>query len=182
MQQALKEGLSMDEYLRMRLDGVDTEDFLELTGGGMDDDLAYDFVMELNEAEEAAGEEGLEDVDRWRVCVDFSSDVEDQLAALSMIMSDSQMISVEVANTFGVSPDTYVSFCEIRSQYDADGNGHYTQAEVKAVIDGRFRNLSSSQKAVLWQVMCSTTSAKNNPYSRSVGQKVLDAKAKMKEK
>ena len=167
----------MNQYLDMRLKGTDVEDYLDLIEEGMDADLAYDFSNYMEEMETAADGEDLDDLTKWRASVDFSNDVEDQLAALSMVMTDSQMIGVEVANNFGIVPDLYVKFFEVRSQYDADGNGSFKQAEVKAVIDGQFAHLSKNQKAALWQLMNSSTkSAKNNPYSQEIGQKVLDAK------
>lgn len=166
----------MDEYLRMRLDGADTEDFLELTDGGMDNDLAYDFVMEMNQAEETAGEDGLENIDRWRVCVDFSSDVEDQLTALSIIMEPKALAVWETANDYGVAPDVYVTFQEIATQYDTNGNGSYTQAEAKAAIDAEFSYLTTAQKAVLWQWVCHSSGWTKNPYDPTVGQKFIDSR------
>ena len=62
--------------------------------------------------------------------------------------------------------------------YDADGNGSYKQSEIKATIDAEFGHLSNDQKATLWQIF--NSSAKNNPYSQTVGQRVLDAKTAMK--
>lgn len=180
MLDALEKGLSVDQYLDMRLKGTDIDRYLELVNEGMGEDMAYEFSNYLEELESSDdGEIG--DLTRWRASVDFSDDVDDQLAALSMVMSDSQMQSVEVANEFGINPKVYVDFYETRSQYDADGNGSYKQAEIQAAIDARFGNLSKEQKAVLWQVMNSSTkSAKNNPYSQTIGQKVLDAKAAAK--
>lgn len=173
-QQAMGEGLSVDQYLDMRLGGLDVDDYLEATAGGIDGDDAYALVQEM-------GVGDLDDIQKWRASVDFSDNVEDQLTALSMVMNDSQMRSVELANAFGIAPDLYVGYCEIRSQYDADGNGGYTQAEVQAAIDS-MGGLSNNQRAVLWQIMCSSTkSSKNNPYSVAVGQQVLDAKAAVKE-
>jgi len=126
-------------------------------------------------------EEGLEKLDLWRLNVDYFSDVEDQLAALAVVMSNAQILNVEVANDLGVKPEVYVSFYEYRSQYDADGNGSLNQSEVKAIIDAKFSHLPQSQKAVLWQIANSSTkSAKNNPYSVKIGQEVLDAKAAAK--
>ena len=171
---AMESGLSVDQYLDMRLGELDVDDYLEATAGGIDSDDAFALAKEMG-----AGD--LDDLTKWRASVDFSDDVEDQLTALSMVMTDSQIRSVEIANAFGVVPEIYVSFCEIRSQYDADGNGSLKQTEVQAAIDS-MSGLSTRQKAVLWQIMNSaTSSAKNNPYSRAVGQQVLDAKAAAKE-
>ena len=71
-----------------------------------------------------------------------------------------------------------MTFYEVRMKYDANDNGSYTQAEIKATIDAEFYHLSNTQKATLWQIF--NSSAKNNPYSQKIGQQVLDAKAEMK--
>ena len=76
---------------------------------------------------------------------------------------------------------TRISLYEIRSQYDADKNGSYTNAEIRAAIDAMSGSYSAEQKAVLWQLATGSTSAKNNPYSRKVGQQVVDARAAAKE-
>ena len=171
-------GLDDADCFMLIAQNADVDDYLELAGNGIDSEEAYDFVIRQEEMEEAAGEDGLKNLDKWRLSVDFFSDADDQLAALSMVMSDAQMINAEVANDFGVKPDVFVTFYEERVRYDADGNGSYNQSEIKATIDAEFKHLSNTQKATLWQIF--NSSAKNNPYSQAVGQRVLDAKAAMK--
>lgn len=61
-----------------------------------------------------------------------------------------------------------------------DGNGSYKNAEIQAAIDGITGYYTTEQKAVLWQLATGSTSAKNNPYSRQVGQQVLDTRAATK--
>lgn len=113
--------------------------------------------------------------------MDFSDDVDDQLAALSMVMTDAQFQKVEIANDFGVRPETYVTLQEIKSQYDADGNNSYKNTEIQAAVDGLPGRYTRKQKAVLWQLATGSTSARNNPYSREIGQQVLDAKKAAKQ-
>lgn len=63
--------------------------------------------------------------------MDFSDNVDDQLAVLSAVMTDAQFQKVEIANSFCVTPDAYVTLQEIKPQYDADGNGSYKNAEIQ---------------------------------------------------
>ena len=100
------------------------------------------------------------------------------MLALSVVMSDSQYTKALTAKGFGVNPDAYVQVNELLHKYDADGNGRFTQGEVKKAL-GALR-CSSSQKAVLWQLITGSKTAKNNPYSTSVGQRVIDALEKAK--
>ena len=154
---------------------------LEYTEAGFGADEAQDLAQAIHDLNPLPGEERVSTLQKWRASVDFSDDVEDQLAALSAVMTDAQFQKVEIANNFGVSPDAYVTLQEIKPQYDADGNGSYKNAEIKAAVDGLPGYYTTEQKAVLWQLATGSTSARNNPYSRQVGQQVLDARAAAKE-
>lgn len=181
MLDALKQGMTVNEYLDMKMEGADIDDYLKATENGMDSDTAQEFASQVEQMETNACEGGLENIDKWRLCVDFTNDIEDQLAALAVVMSDTQIASAELANKFGVTPDMFVTFYELRSQYDTDKNGSFSQKEVTATIDSRFSHMSQKQKAVLWQIANSSTkNAKNNPYNVKIGQEVLDAKAAAK--
>ena len=95
------------------------------------------------------------------------------MISLSAVMSESQYAKVKAAYGFGVVPEMYVRVSELLPKYDADGNGRYTQAEVSKAIEAM--SARSSVKAVLWQLITGSSSAKNNPYSQSIGQQVIDA-------
>lgn len=170
-----------DELTYFNMTPASSSRYDELVGAGMDPDEAYDLTGALNELQPEDGADEVSDLQKWRASVDFSDDVEDQLAALSAVMTDAQFQKVEIANNFGVSPDAYVTLQEIKSQYDADGNGSYKNAEIQAAVDGLPGYYTTEQKAVLWQLATGSTSARNNPYSRQVGQQVLDARAAAKE-
>ena len=170
-----------DELTYFNMTPASSSRYDELVGAGMDPDEAYDLTGALNELQPADGEDEVSDLQKWRASVDFSDDVDDQLAALSAVMTDAQFLKVEIANNFGVSPDAYVTLQEIKPQYDADGNGSYKNAEIKAAVDGLPGYYTTEQKAVLWQLATGSTSSRNNPYSRQVGQQVLDARAAAKE-
>ncbi len=169
---ATDRGLSIDSYMELRASGADVEDLLEATDAGMNAEAAAEFLIsQANQTEDM----DLSKVDRWRLSVDFSEDVTDQLALLSLVMTEAQLSQVELANKFKVDPRMYVDVCELLPKYDTDGNGKYKQSEIKEALDST--KLSREQKAVLWQVLASSTkSSKNNPYSQEIGQKILDAR------
>ena len=145
-----------------------------MVGDGVNPDEAYDLTMEMAGLEPLEGETQIADVQRWRLAVDSSYVTATQFSMLKGMMSDKQFSNAQTANTFGVSPDAFVGYYEIRTKHDKDGNGAYNQAEVKAAIDsmGKY-HLSTEEKAALWQIVTGTKSAKNNPYSVSVGERVL---------
>lgn len=170
-----------DELAYFSMTPASSSRYDDLVGSGMDPDDAYELTGALSELQPEDGTDEVSDLQKWRASVDFSDDVDDQLAALSVVMTDAQFQKAEIANSFGISPDVYVTFLEIKPQYDADGNGSYTQKEIQAAVDGLPGYYTKEQKAVLWQLATGSTSAKNNPYSRDVGQQVLDARAAAKE-
>ena len=161
--------------MEIRSAGVDTDKFLKLVDQGMDADEAADFALSMKDLEPEAGEDRVSAVQEWRLAVDRSSTVAGQLSILKGVMKDSQFAKAQTATVFDISLDAYVGYYEIRAKYDADGNGSYTQKEVKAAIDsmGKYR-LTNAEKAALWQLVTGVESAKNNPYSTTEGQRVID--------
>ena len=126
--------------------------------------------------------------------VDSGLTTEDQLSALESVSTESQYRKFSVAYDFGVMPDAYVTARETMPKFDADGNGSYKNDEITAAINslgtsdgglvlpgGDSISLTNDQKAALWQLLTGSTSAKNNPYSTSVGWAVIDAVNAMKE-
>ena len=115
------------------------------------------------------------DLQKWRAAVDEFGDTASQVKALEAVMKDAQWAEFTIAYDYGVEPNAYVELKEIMPEFDANGNQSYSNAEVQAAIDS-MSGLTTEQRAVLWQLFASTTSAKNNPYSRSIGEEVLARK------
>lgn len=154
------------------------EDYLKLTDSGLNASAALKAAYEMHELDE---EEDTVDTDYWRLAVNSSDNEAVQLSLLAGSMSDAAFKKLSMAYDLDVSPDMFVTYYETRNKYDADGNGSYSQAEVKAVIDA-MKGCTNEQKGILWQMATGSTSTKNNPYSKSAGQKWLDAKAAAKDK
>ena len=177
---ARETGLSIDGYLELYGAGVDLDDYFELTDAGMDPKEAKDLAVYVQSLKPADGKGKVTDLQKWRAAVDNTSSDRDKLAALSAVMSDDQYRKVEIANSFAVTPGEYVRMREELPKFDTDGNGSFTQAELTAAVDSM--PLSTQQKAALWQLAATTNSAKNNPYSVEIGEKVLAAKQATAEK
>ena len=175
----LETGLSVDEYLDMYGEGTDVDKYFEFTDAGVDPQEAKKLAISLYELEPTDGADEVAAVQKWRAAVDGVEDTSDQLAALSAVMTDAQHIKAEIAYNFEVMPEVYVSMQELLPKYDADGNRSYKQAEITAAINAM--GGSTRQKAVLWQLATGSTSAKNNPYSTSIGSQVIAARQKAKE-
>ena len=173
---AMKQGITTEEYLRFRATGMEIDKLLEYTEAGFEASEAQELAQAIHDLDPLPGEDRVSTLQKWRASVDFSDDVEDQLTALSMIMEPKSLAVWETANNYGVAPDVYVTFQEIGTQYDANGNGSYTQAEAKAAIDAEFSHLTTAQKAVLWQWVCYSSGSKKNPYDPTVGQNFIDSR------
>ena len=186
MDDALKSGLSMEKVLDLKVNREKEEtasgaqgytgklkDYMEMVGNGVDPDEAHGLIMYLEELEPMEGEDRVVDVQKWRTCVDMYGNPDFQLAALGAYMSDAQFKKAKAADSLGVDLSDFVKVYEIRAKYDENGNKSFSNSEYKKAIDSL--SLSTQNSAVLWQLFAGTKSAKNNPYSVSIGQKVLDA-------
>ena len=162
----------------------------KMMDAGTDLSAAIEATTSIDGLEPETGEDDVSDLQKYRAVIDSISNVDQQMSALSSVMNESTYTKVSVGYDFGVSPNAYVTVKEIMPQFDEPndkGNlGTYTQEEYEAALDslsggspilpGDTRvNLTNDQKAVLWQLLTGSKSAKNNPYSRSIGQQVIDA-------
>lgn len=168
------------------------EDFLTL---GVDETEAYNIATEISELEPPTGKTSVTSEQKWRVVVDSNLPAAEHLKALEAVSDESQYRKFTVAYEMGVEPSAYVSAKEMLPMFDQpnkNGNyGTYTQDEIAAALDSfgtsttggimlpgaeaTGTSLTNAQKAVLWQLLTGSTSAKNNPYSTAIGSQVLDA-------
>ena len=153
----------------------------KLTAAGLPEEEAYRLHQEMDTLEPEDGEDSVSSLQRQRVIVDSGISQADQLSALEAVMPESEYGKLQTGTAYGVTPKAYVDLKEALPRHDSDGNGSFNQAEVTAAINslgglgGLGGGLSNSQKAALWQMYNKSWSAKNNPFSVSVGQRVHDA-------
>lgn len=172
---AMNEGVGIGEYLSVKTSGANVNDLMELIGAGADPEDAAELVEGINKLQPEEGKDQVADAQKWRECVDRSSNHMVQMSFLSAYMTEEQYGKLDTAYTFDVDPEVFVAYYEVRAEYDTNGNGSYSNAEVQAAIDSMTGyQLTAEQKAVLWQLMTGSKSAKNNPYSTSEGQSLLD--------
>lgn len=174
---------------------AEAEKYDSFTAMGMSDDEAFRLTDELSALQPEEGKKQVSNLQKWQTVVSAGLSKDKQLAALSEVMSETEYLKLNIGNGYGIDPQTYVKFKAALQTHDANGNGSYSQDEIRAAIDGMSGAdeeaafmamllgesvdavfLTTEQKAVLWQLQSSSDSAKNNPYSRSVGEKVLQLK------
>lgn len=151
---------------------------------GLSDETAYKLAKAINDLEPQDGADTVSGTQKWRAVVDTVKNTNDQLAALAQVMSESEYRKVSAGRAHGVEPSSYVAFKESLPKFDADGNGTFKQAEIKAAIDAMGEKygtvlpggskLTIAQQAVLWQLANKSWKPKNNPYSVAIGQKVYN--------
>ena len=151
---------------------------------GLSDETAYKLAKAINDLEPQDGADTVSSTQKWRAVVDTVKNTNDQLAALAQVMSESEYRKVSAGRAHGVDPSSYVAFKESLPKFDADGNGSFKQAEIKAAIDAMGEKygtvlpggskLTIAQQAVLWQLANKSWKPKNNPYSVAIGQKVYN--------
>jgi len=92
--------------------------------------------------------------------------------------------------SYGITPDIYVSWRAALPSFDADGNKSYSQAEVRAGLDAMRvggsnpllgGELTTTQKAVLWQMANSSWKPYKNPYDTGIGKEIYDTMQMLKE-
>lgn len=186
---SVKAGLEPAEALQMQQDGIDLADFVKLTDAGMSPNLAASLVNEIHELKPEEGSDRVTDIQKWRAACNASTDPDEQMAALEMVMEKSAYKKLTIGYDHGVDPAAYVRLREILPQYDANGSGSYSHDEIEAAIegmsasglvmaggDGTIFYLTAAQKAALWQLFSTSSSAKNNPYDTDTGWAVIEAK------
>ena len=173
---AVQNGMGVDQYIQYRASGASIDDYLELRDAGATVEDAMEAAMALQELKDSV--EDPTTVQKWKAVMAGVTDPERQMISLSVVMTDSQYAKLTTARGFGVSPADFVSANEKIAKYDRDGNGRLTQAEVTQGISNL--RLTTQQKAVLWQLITGSSSAKNNPYSQAIGERVIAALEKAK--
>lgn len=163
----------------------DIKEYNEFVSSGLSDSDAENLVDALASLKPAEGSESVSSLQKYRTVVNTVSGDENQMTALSQVMSESEYEKLSTGTNYGVSPNAYVTFKETVTQYDANGNGTLTQEEVENALDsfgggltlpGDTRvTLTNDQKAVLWQLQGKNWSPRNNPYNTAIGQRVYDA-------
>lgn len=145
----------------------------KFVGSGLSDESAYQISTALEELEPEEGEESVSKMQRYKAITNSGLGEEEQMQALSAVMTEAEYGRLKAGYDAGVTPESYVKFKEALPKYDADGNGSYKQEEVEAAIRS-IPGLSNAQRAALWQIQNKSWKPTGNPFSTSVGQRVHD--------
>ena len=91
-----------------------------------------------------------------------------KMIAMEYISASTYKVAT-VGQRYDVKLDVYLQGL---SSADTDQSGGISQAEAEAFLDGLGSSVSWEDKAYLWQMLCSSSKWKNNPYSTSMGEEI----------
>lgn len=134
--------------------GVSLEDYLELTGEGMELEAIQDTLQALDALEPEDDMERVSKLQQYTAIADLPMAEADKESALALVMSDSAYEKYQGARSAGVSTEDYVWFLSATDglEADKDENGKSIsgsrKAKVLRVIDRM--DLSRSQKDALF--------------------------------
>ena len=149
---AVDTGLAATEGLDLMERGIDLEDYLELTGEGMEPETAKEVVVAMQDLE--AETDRVSNLQQYTAIADLPMAEADKESALALVMSDSAYEKYQSARSAGVSTEDYVWFLSATDglEADKDENGKSISGsrkdKVLRVIDRM--ELSRSQKDALF--------------------------------
>ena len=188
---AVELGLSNAQYMQLRNFGTSIDKYLELRDAGIGNDGAVTLAMELDRLEPDDGYDKVHWTAKGKVITEAGISESEQMAALEMAVPyESTYEKMKIGYNLGMNVKSYVDLKSVMSNFDADGNGSYSQQETEDAINalagddnvlyaltGTTPNgytLSDREKAILWQLQDKRWSPKRNPFDREVGQMVYD--------
>lgn len=161
--------LIKDELVFYSIIPAEAERYSGLTGAGLSNEAAYDLTTAFGALEPEDGKEAVSSMQRYRVVAESGLSDDDQMKALSTLMEETEYFRVETGYSYGVRPAQYIQAKQLINEINY--NGSVTQDEATAAIN-KMLGLTSTQKAVLWQMQNKSWNAGHNPYSTSVGAKI----------
>ena len=169
--EAVQGGMSAADWLRAYSAGSDPNIIQAMQTAGLTDHEAEAVANAMSAYEEPTRAQ------QYRAVIDNVQSEEGRVAGLLAVAGD-QQYRVAAAYSVGVPMESYVAALEIMPDFAADGNGSYKNDEITATLDSMIAKgqIDRAAAAALWQLLKSgSQSAKNNPYSTSIGQSTINA-------
>lgn len=172
--EVLKSGLDMADYLALKETGS-VDRYLKAAGKGLEAGDAAQAALAVSEIREEAKkteketEKKVPSLTLYREALRETRDRDEQMAALSLLMSEGEYARLETGVSRGVTPEMYVTAKE--SIAEIDENGSVSQDEAARAI-GSMPGLTDEERAVLWQLQNKSWKPAKNPFSVKAGEKV----------
>lgn len=155
------------------LGAVKATEYEEMVSNRATYDEAYDVFFAVSSLEPEEGEKNVKAVAKYRKIDSMGLSEKSTRAALLAYASDSDARRMTLAFEESIDSDQFVSVKKsIEYLNDLEGKNTASNARIEAAIRNE-KELTDRQRAVLWQLFTSSDSAKNNPFSVSVGAEML---------
>ncbi len=143
---------------------------------GLAEDVSYRISEALNHLEPEEGKEVVSRAQQWGAVLSMELTAADKEAAIFSLFNDGQKERVETGRLYGVTATDYARYLKLLNE--ANVGDTVDQREAAAVI--RKMMVSQRVKAALWQMQNKSWKGTNNPFDRSIGQRVSEALKKKK--
>ena len=172
LQEVISSGIGVGSYLDIRDAGRTSVDNYLKYYEPMQDPRSAMLVTQAATALEPEGDDDrISSLQRMRAVVDAVGNVDMQLTALTVPMTDMQHIRAMIANDHDIVPEQYIFALEL---LDEATKGRSVRNDDVTSVVRRMDGMSRNQRAALWQLLTQSTSGTNNPFNARVGQRVAD--------
>ena len=138
---------------------------------GLSEDVSYRISEVLNHLDPEEGKGVVSRAQQWGAVLSMELATEDKEAAIFSLFNDGQKERVETGRLYGVTAMDYARYLKLLNE--ANVGDTVDQREAAAVI--RKMMVSMRVKAALWQMQNKSWKGTNNPFDRSIGQRVSAA-------
>lgn len=151
------------------------------TDAGISADSAMNLTQALEQAEEENGEEDLSNNEKYRIVVDNTLEGEDRYIALKETISyDTTQAKIAIIyEDYGIDVSNWVIMQEWKENNNV--SQYWSQSSAIEALNA-MPNLTTAEKAVMWQLCNARWDPDSNPYSSAIGNEVYNNyKARTKE-
>lgn len=156
------------------LSPVIAEQYEALVDGGLDIDYAYSVAIGVENLTPSDGDKSVSSVLKYQEVVSNGLEEEEARTALLVYATDADKRRMTLSFAEEISAEQFVSVkTSIEYLNDLDGKQTASNAKIEAAISHE-DGLNDRQRAILWQLFTSSDSAKNNPFSVSIGWEIAE--------
>lgn len=134
---------------------------------GLDPSEAYELTQTLGELEPEDGETTVSSLQKYQAVIDMTDAEHIRLGALAGLMQDKELARFRAGYDY-VDSGTYVAF--LTAWQETYPGENKSQERVENVL--RSMDLTSQERAALWQMSNAGWKPDNNPYNKTVGREV----------
>lgn len=149
-----------------------TDNYDSFTDAGITPRVAKSIATAISNLEPEEGKESITALQKYNAVLSMGLSDSEESAAIRAMMTDSIAEKFDACTQYSVSAKQYVKAYEKMTKLkESREEKSISQKTAKAVIDS-MSELTTEQKAVLWQIQNKSWKGSSNPYSKYVGNHV----------